>query len=396
MAHAEPAARKLKVVRVVTASYVVPWHLANTLKRMPADFEVYVVGQGVSVHRDTYPGVHWIELDLERKAAPWADLMALFALCRIFVSIKPDIVHSIMPKAGLLTALAGFLCRLPVRMHTFTGQVWATRRGVARWLYRAADRVIVGLNTLCMTDSPSQSEFLAGQGIPSTGRPLPVLSRGSLSGVDTARFHPDAPVRARVRAELGIPAGAVVFLYLGRLSRDKGILDLAAAFATLQDSDAHLVLVGPDEEGVLPEALARLADCRDRVHVTGFVQQPEFMFMAADVFCLPSYREGFGSVVIEAAACGIPVIGTRIPGLVDAIEDGVTGMLCPPRDVQALAACMEGMLQAPERSREMGEQARRRAEQLFSADVLYGALKDMYLDLAGRHGVKQRVRGSGQ
>lgn len=395
MAHAEPAARKLKVVRVVTASYVVPWHLANTLKRMPADFEVYVVGQGVSVHRDTYPGVIWIDLDLERKASPWADLTALLSLWRILRAIRPDIVHSIMPKAGLLAAIAGFLCRVPVRMHTFTGQVWATRRGVVRWLYRSVDRLIVGLNTLCMTDSPSQSEFLAGQGIPSSGRPLPVLSRGSLSGVDIARFHPDAQVRARVREELGIPSAAVVFLYLGRLNRDKGILDLAAAFATLQDSDAHLILAGPDE-GVLPEALARLADCRDRVHVTGFVQQPEFMFMAADVFCLPSYREGFGSVVIEAAACGIPAIGTRIPGLVDAIEDGVTGMLCPLGDVQALAACMEGMLQAPERNREMGEQARCRAARLFSADVLYGALKDRYLDLADRRGVKPRVHGGVQ
>lgn len=386
MAHAEPATRKLKVVRVVTASYVVPWHLANTLKRMPADFVVYVVGQDASMHRDTYPSVHWIDLELERKASPWADLKAFFALCRIFASVRPDIVHSIMPKAGLLAALAGFLCRVPVRMHTFTGQVWATRRGVVRWLYREVDRLIVGLNTLCMTDSPSQSEFLARQGISSSGRPLPVLSHGSLSGVDTARFHPDAQVRARVRAGLGIPAGAVVFLYLGRLNHDKGILDLAAAFATLRDGNAHLVLAGPDE-GVLPEALACMADCRDRVHVTGFVQQPEVMFMAADVFCLPSYREGFGSVVIEAAACGIPTIGTRIPGLVDAIEDGVTGVLYPPGDVQALAACMERMMQAPERSREMGERARRRAEQLFSADVLYQALRAKYLALARDKGL---------
>lgn len=387
MAHADPVMRKLKVVRVVTASYVVSWHLANTLERMPADFEVYVVGQGVSVHRDTYPGVHWIDIGLERKTAWFADLQALFALCRIFRAIRPDIVHSIMPKAGLLAALAGFMCRVPVRMHTFTGQVWATRHGLARRLFRSVDRLIVGLNTLCMTDSPSQSRFLLEQGIAASGHPLPVLSCGSLSGVDTGRFHPDAQMRARVREALGIPGDATVFLYLGRLNRDKGILELATAFATLQNADAHLILAGPDEGAVLPEALSRLAACRGRVHVTGFVQQPEHMFMAADVFCLPSYREGFGSVVIEAAACGIPAIGSRIPGLVDAIEEGVTGMLCPVRDVQALAACMGGMSQEPARRREMGERARSRAERLFGADVLYQALRSQYLVQASDKGV---------
>jgi len=381
MPRTESSARKLKVIRVVTASYVVPWHLANTLKRMPADFEVTVVGQGVSAYRDTYPNVRWVDIDLGRKVSLLSDLSALFALCRIFISIKPDIVHSIMPKAGLLTALAGFLCRVPVRMHTFTGQVWATRRGLVRWLYRAVDRLIVALNILSMTDSPSQSAFLLEHGIGHHGNALPVLSRGSLSGVDLARFHPDDGARQRVRTELGIPDGATVFLYLGRLNRDKGILDIAAAFATLGDAEAHLVLAGPDEENVVPEAGGLLHSCRHRVHVTGFVQHPEEYFAAADVFCLPSYREGFGSVVIEAAACGLPAIGTRIPGLVDAIEDGVTGMLFAAGDTAELVECMRGLSAHPEKRRQLGERAMSRAQEYFSAEVLYDALRMQYRSL---------------
>jgi len=382
MSNAGTVTRRLKVIRVVTASYVVPWHLANTLKRIAADFDVTVVGQGVSAYRDSYPGIRWIDLDLNRKVSLLSDLCALFSLCRIFLAIKPDIVHSIMPKAGLISALAGFLCRVPVRMHTFTGQVWATQRGLKRELYRMVDRLIVLLDTLCMTDSPSQSQFLLEQGITASGLPLPVLSCGSLSGVDTGRFHPDAQVRARVRAAMGIPHDAVVFLYLGRLSRDKGILDLAAAFAMLQDEGTHLILAGPDEEGVLEKVLSRLVACCARVHITGFARQPEHMFMAADVFCLPSRREGFGSVVIEAAACGIPAIGTRIPGLVDAIVDGVTGRLCAVNDIGALTACMEEMLQNPGQRSKMGEQARNRAVRLFDADVLYQALRDCYFNIA--------------
>lgn len=372
--------RKPKVIRVVTASYVVPWHLANTLKHLPDDFETYVAGRGVSIYRDAYPGVHWIDLDLAREAAWFADLKALFALCKLFRIVRPDIIHSIMPKAGLLSALAGFLCRVPVRLHTFTGQVWMTQSGLARVLYRAVDRLIVGLNTMCMTDSHSQSQFLLEHGIPSSGVPLHVLLHGSLSGVDVGRFHPDSQVRAQVRSELGIQDSATVFLYLGRLHQDKGIPDLAAAFATLQGENAHLVLAGPDEGG-LAEALSHLALCRDRVHVTGFVAQPEYMFMAADVFCLPSLREGFGSVIIEAAACGIPAIGSHIPGLVDAIEDGVTGMLSPVNDVSALAVCMKTMLYKPEHRLEMGARAKNRAERLFGSDVLYNALCSQYRDL---------------
>lgn len=374
----EPAQRRLRVIRVVTASFVVSWHLDNSLKRLPQDFEVTVVGQGVSAYRDSYPGIRWIDLDLNRKVAPLSDLRALFALCRIFISIKPDIVHSIMPKAGLLTAIAGFLCRVPVRMHTFTGQIWATKQGLMRRIYYLVDRLINALDTQCMTDSPSQSAFLLGQGIGRRGKALPVLSRGSLSGVDMDRFHPDAAARQRVRAALGIPETAIVFLYLGRLNRDKGIPELAAAFAALDDAEAHLVLAGPDEEDVVPQAKERLHACRSRVHFTGFVRHPEEYFAAADVFCLASHREGFGSVVIEAAACGVPAIGTRIPGLVDAIDDGVTGMLFPVGDVTLLAGCMKELLADPEQRRRLGECAMRRVHESFDADVLYRSLKTAY------------------
>lgn len=384
MANTDQPLRKPRIIRVVTASYVVPWHLANTLHRMPKDFETYVVGQGVSVHRDTYPGVHWIDLDLERKAAWSADLRALLALCRIFRTLQPDIIHSIMPKAGLLSALAGFLCCVPVRLHTFTGQVWATRRGPVRWLYRSLDQLIVRLNTLCMTDSPSQSRFLQEQGIPKSGNALPVLAHGSLSGVDTKRFHPDAQVRAEMRRELGIPDDALVFLYLGRLNRDKGVLELVAAFATAYDVGTYLILAGPDE-GVLPEALSRAGASRGQVRVTGFVACPEQMFMTADVFCLPSHREGFGSVVIEAAACGIPAIVTRIPGLVDAVEDEETGIFCEVDNAVDLANCMKTMLKEPSRRRAMGCQAKIRAERLFSSDLLYVQLREKYLSLLKNH-----------
>ncbi len=387
MPQAEPCMRKLKVVRVVTASYVVPWHLANTLKRMPEDFDVTVVGQGVSAYRDLYPGVRCIDLDLERKAAWFSDLKALFALCRIFRAIRPDIVHSIMPKAGLLAALASFLCRVPVRLHTFTGQVWATRRGMVRAFYYAVDRLINSLNTTCLTDSPSQSAFLHEHGIFCEGGPLPVLSKGSLSGVDLRRFNKQSlSIRAgALRNELGLQESDIVFAFIARKTRDKGAIDMLKAFSSIAATTANvrLLFVGPDESaGEVKKLINADKVLQDSVLNIGSVKNHEVYLAICNVLCLPSYREGFGTIVIDAAAMGEPAIGSRIPGLVDAIEDGRTGVLFPPGDIDALTGAMRDCLEHPERWRRMGENARVRVEQLFSAEILYNALKALYLELA--------------
>jgi len=380
---------KPRVVRIVTASYVVPWHLANTLKRIAADFEVTVVGQGVSAYRDTWPDIRWIDLDLNRKVSLWSDLRALFSLCRIFLAIKPDIVHSIMPKAGLLSALAGFLCRVPVRMHTFTGQVWATRGGLARAIYYVMDRLINALNTVCLTDSPSQSDFLRQHGFSYEGGPLPVLSKGSLSGVDLARFDRSAlsPRADELRSQLGLRESDFVFAFIARKTRDKGAIDLLRAFAKIAATaaNARLLFVGPDEsDGEIGKILGADKALAKAVLEIGQVENHELYLAISNVLCLPSHREGFGTIVIDAAALGVPAIGSRIPGLVDAIEDGRTGVLFPEGDIDALADSMRDFLEHPGRYEQMGVNASRRVAESFSADVLYDALKTLYFNKAGK------------
>jgi len=368
-------------MRVVTASYVVPWHLGNILKRMHKDFDTYVVGQNVSANREAYPGVHWIDLDLGRKVSVCRDLLAFVQLCQIFLKFRPDIVHSIMPKSGFLTAIAGFVCRVPIRIHTFTGQVWATRSGLRRFFFYIIDRAILALNSLCMTDSHSQSAYLFNNGFSFRKSLLPHLADGSLSGVDLKRFRPNASMRRLIRKQLNIPVDAVIFLFVGRLSREKGLFELAEAFSLIQNNLAYLLFVGPDEEDIAHCLKHITHRCADRVRVVGFTLNPEEYMAASDIFCIPSFREGFGSVVIEAAAVGLPAIGTRISGLVDAIEDGQTGMLVPVTDIPSLTKAMQVMLEHPETREAMGKQARNRAARLFSADVVYAALNDTYHQL---------------
>ncbi|MEP7154197.1 MAG: glycosyltransferase [Betaproteobacteria bacterium] len=376
--------RKPQIVRVVTASYVVPWHLHNTLLRMTDDFEVTVIGQDVSTNRENYPGVQWVDINLNRKFSPLADVSSLWALYRFFQKNRPDVVHSIMPKAGLLAAFAGFAARVPVRMHTFTGQTWVNQHPVGGFLLYGLDRLINALNSVCLTDSRSQSEFLLEHGFAHDAKALPVLGEGSLSGVDLTRFSfpRDPLVVERLRKKFGLGEQDFVFAFIARKSRDKGALDMVRAFAPLAASHprARLLFVGPDESaGELLALKARSPQLFERVIEVERVVDHEAYLAVTDVLCLPSFREGFGSIVIDAAASGVPAIGSRIVGLVDSIEDGKTGVLFAAGAVDELVNAMQALLENPQRAKDMGAAARQRIEARFSAERLYGLLKEFYL-----------------
>jgi len=330
------------------------------------------------------PSVRGVPIGIERKISPLRDLVCLYRLACIFQTRGFKAVHSVTPKAGLLAMTAACLMRVPVRIHWFTGQVWATRSGAMRVLLKGLDRLTAALATHLLVDSPSQVDFLVSQGVAPREK-MRVLAQGSICGVDTVRFHPDDSARAEVRAKLGLPQEALVFLFVGRCTFDKGLLDLARAFEALcsERDDVYLVIVGPDEEGVFPAMLRLCPRAADRVRRLDYTDVPERVMAAADVFCLPSYREGFGSVVIEAGAAGIPSIGSRIYGVTDAIQDGITGLLHKPHDALDLLAKMRHMVQDPDLRSTMGSRARARAEQEFAQDVVTAALLNYYECMVG-------------
>lgn len=376
------AAKPARVALVVTSTLVVRWFLLEHIRTLAQSFAVTLIVNNDAPELAALLPCRIVSLRLERDIAPLADLRAFAGLWRHFRAERYQLVHTLTPKAGLLGMLAAWLAGVPSRLHTFTGQVWATRRGPMRSLLKMADRLIANLATSVLADSFSQRDFLVAQGIVDAGKAR-VLGRGSISGVDANRFRPDAAKRDQVRVEFGIPGAATVFLYLGRLKRDKGVLDLVRAFAlsSSQDSQARLLLVGPDEEGLLPEIEQACAACRSRLHVAGFSTVPERYMAASDVLCLPSYREGFGVVIIEAAAAGVPAIGSRIYGITDAIVEGETGLLFEPGDVQQLALSMRTLAGDASLRRRMGQRARERALRDFPQAQLTAALLAHYQQL---------------
>lgn len=320
-----------------------------------------------------------IPLAIERAINPVADLRTLFQLIRTFRQGHFDLVHSVTPKAGLLAMLAGKIAGVRFRLHTFTGQVWATREGFPRLLLKTMDRLLAKSATHLLTDSASQRQFLIQQGI-SMADKLSVLADGSISGVDINKFKPDDVARRAIRKQLGISDDKVLLLFLGRMNKDKGVLDLAAAFANVAPAlgQLELLLVGPDEGGLKPLMKRAVGEFSDRLHFVDYTDQPESYFAAADLFCLPSYREGFGSVIIEAAACALPAIGSRIYGISDAIKEPETGLMFPPGDVSALGQALVQVVSNPESMRAMGDSALMRARNDFSVKRLVQAWLDYY------------------
>ena len=325
------------------------------------------------------PGVRLVPIPIARQINLLADLRELVALLLFFRKERFDVVHSVTPKAGLLTMIAARLAGIPIRIHCFTGQLWVTRQGFGRLLLKSIDCLMAANATHILADSLSQCEFLEKERIVRQGL-IKVLAKGSISGVDLDRFRPDEVVRLRIRQEWGVPPNACLLLFVGRLNRDKGVLDLAQAFADIsfQRDDIWLVLVGPDEAGISKEFERLCGDTFSRVIRVNFTPTPEHAMAAADVFVMPSYREGFGSAVIEAAACGIPTVASRIYGLTDAVEENVTGLMHSPGDVAALSDCLRRFCNDRELRLKMGNVARVRVEENFSMSMVTKALVTYY------------------
>lgn len=355
-------------------------------------FSVHAVSSGgpdlVRFARQEGVPVHVVEMT--RRISPLRDLVALVRLWRAFRRIGPTIVHAHSPKGGLLGMLAAVLARVPVRIYHIRGLPHATAGGLRRIVLVASERVSSALAHRVLAVSPSMKQIAVRDAIcPAEKIWIPL--GGSGNGVDaTGRFRPaGAAARARVRAELGIPPEALVIGFVGRIGRDKGIVDLADAWTQLRGDSPrlHLLLVGGEEgEDPLPAEVTGQLRLDPRVRLTGAVPSTERMYGAMDVVALPSYREGMPNVALEAAAAALPIVATRIPGCVDAVQDGVTGTLVPPHDAGALRAALQRYLGDEALRLDHGAAGRRRVLAEFDQVAVWRAIAAEYGRLLQGHG----------
>jgi len=313
------------------------------------------------------------------------DLKGVFTLRRILKKEQFACVHSVTPKAGLLTALAGWMAGVPTRIHIFTGQVWATRKGVIRSLLKKMDKTIALFDTNILVDGESQRQFLIKEGVLNKKNST-VLANGSISGVKLERFIISPEVRKNEREMLGITDDNVVFIFLGRLNYDKGIGELYEAFNRLvvEYPKARLLFYGLDEEGYI-EKVKVFPNIKlgENFFFPGLTKNPCEALQGGDVFVLPTWREGFGSSVIEAQALELPVITSDAYGVVDASVPGVTGLRCKVNDPEGLYYCMKSYYENPEMRKLHGINGRKRVEEKFNNDVVSAAWVEYYHHLLG-------------
>ena len=338
------------------------------------------------------PAIHTVRMT--REITPLQDAVALFRLWRLLREVQPDLVHAHTPKAGLLAMLAALFARTPARIYHLHGLPLATATGARRILLMLAERTTCLIAQRVIAVSPSlRATALAERLCPP--EKIAVIAGGSANGVDASRFRPQPEaVRLAARAQHGIPPDAIVVGFVGRLAREKGLGELATAWAALREEvpALHLLVVGDAERHeAVPAHVTAALEADPRVHCTGLDLDTPRLYAAMDVVALPSYREGFSSVALETAAMALPIVATRVGGCVEAVLDGVTGTLVPARDPAALRKALlryagDALLRARH-----GQAARRRVLAEFSQERIWEAIAAEYDALLERAGVAAMV-----
>lgn len=327
-------------------------------------------------------GVPTIIVPMERHISIFKDVKALMALVKVFRREKPDMVHSMTPKAGLLCMLAAKMAHVPVRVHTFTGLVWPTAKGLKRRILMLTD----WLTCACATHVIPE-----GEGVKAdlqrhiTRKPMKVLGYGNVKGMDMERFSLRPEI---VDAAKGLRSrNLFTFLYVGRIVSDKGVNELVDAFSKLHAHNPHcrLVLVGKMEENLdplKPSTLKKIL-AQKGIRAVGEKRDDELIawYAASDCFVLPSYREGFPNTVLEAGAMGLPSIVTDINGSREIVENGKNGIIIPPKDENALIEAMQQMLDNDSERNSMATVARPMIASRFEKSYVQQCLLDFYHEI---------------
>lgn len=365
----------------------------------------FMARRGFEVHAVSSPGsmlekfcsqelIQGHPVEMERRITPLRDLSAMFAIWRILRRVRPEIVHAHTPKAGLLGMVVSAVAGVPVRIFHLHGLPHLTASGLRRSLLRWATQVacLVSRRVLCVSASVRDAAIREGL-VPEWKINVP--AGGSVNGVDASgSFDPKripADSSDPLRTQLGIPAQSLVMGFVGRLVCEKGLVEMADAWASLRGEfpNVHWLIVGDAEShDPLPCGLLDQIRSDPRVYWTGWRDDLPAAYAAMDLLVLPSYREGLPVVALEAAAMALPVVATRVPGTVDAVQDGITGLLVEPRNSRALAKAIRSYLTDPQLRLTHGQAGRRRTLQEFVPESIWRAVEHEYVTLLREKGLK--------
>ena len=387
------ATSSARILNVMTSSLSVRFLAGQSEYLAKKGYEVTVVSSpGEQLNKAEHDGVQTAAVSMEREISPWKDLVSLLRLLGVTRQLRPTITNVATPKAGLLGGLAAWMCGVPCRYYTLLGLRCETATGLKRKLLVLTERIACACahRIICVSETLRQKAMALG--VVEASRTT-VLASGSCAGVDAKRFAPTAEVLRRageIRNSLGISVDAPVIGFVGRLTKDKGISELVEAYLEVRKNmpDLRLLLVGEREEGdPLPARTVWLVNNDRGIQCTGFVQDPADYYHVMDVFAFPTHREGFGNVTLEAHAAGKPVVAARATGVMDAVIDGVSGVVVPVGDARALARALELVIRDRKLAEALGAAGRERVLREFRQETVWEALAEEYLQLLQAKGL---------
>lgn len=347
-----------KIIRVSTHSGSLENLLQGQLGFMSSYFEMIGIGSaGDIVNGETgiekygqKEQVKVIPVEMTRAITPFKDLKALFQLYRIFRKEKPLIVHSHTPKAGTLSMIAARFANVPHRLHTIAGLPLLEATGMKRRLLNFVEKITYSCATMIFPNSFGLQEIIVDNNF-TNPKKMKVIGSGSSNGIDTMYFDPtlySEETNRKLRKELSIEISNFVFIFLGRIVKDKGINELIEAFKQLSKKHARakLLLVGYYNSAtaeLLPETENEI-EINENIIILEWQDDVRPFLSISNVLAFPSYREGFPNTVLQASAMRVPSIVADINGCNEIIKDGVNGIVIPVKNTNALQNAMEKLL----------------------------------------------------
>ena len=324
-----------------------------------------------------------VSISIKREISPVQDIISLVKLYKLFKKEKPLIVHSITPKAGLLSMVAAYFARVPVRIHTFTGLVFPSKTGIMKQLLITMDRILCKCATHIYPEGQGVKHDLIKFKI--TTKPLKVLANGNINGINLEYFNPKNILETtllKLRTSLGIETNDFFFIFIGRIVADKGINELITAFSKLskQKNNLKLLLVGPFEQEIDPISKETLLEIQNNLNIisTGYQEDIRNYLALAKVLVFPSYREGFPNVVLQAGAMGLPSIVSNINGCNEIIIDNYNGIIIPVKNEITIFDAMQLLLKDEMIYHSLQSNARKSIENRFNQEVVWKAIVEEY------------------
>lgn len=372
-----------KIIRITTVPISLQAFLGGFLKELSINYDVVAVSSPLPELKlvAEKEGVRIVGIPMERHVSFVKDLVSLLQLIVLFAKEKPDVVHSMTPKAGLLSMVSAWIARVPVRIHTFTGLVFPTTSGLKQKILMFTDSLTCACATYINPEGDGVKHDLQSYGI--TKKPLHIICHGNVRGVDMDYYDRTDDVLAS--ASKYMAPDIFTFCFVGRLVRDKGINELIVAFDRLcqEGYKIRLLLVGYFEENLdplLPTTIQSIVENKMIVSV-GVQQDVRPFYVASDALVFPSYREGFPNVVLEAGALGLPSIVTDINGSNEIVIHGKNGIIIPSRDEFSLYNAMKRFLDKPELVKVMASNARPLTRRRYEQHAIREAWKKIYSQL---------------